>query len=636
MNAVEIEEAVSQLASVPFDASEFPFAFLKAFGNKDTTIARLRSGSSNSSDIPGGVLQRSNIHIATCKEGETTRALTALKLSPKTTAAKAHFILTTDGVTFEAEDLTNGETVACAFTDFPDHFGFFLPLAGISTVKQVRDSAFDVRATGRLNKLYLELRKDNPEWDTSGRQHDMNKFMARLIFCFFAEHTDIFSGIGLFTDTVGKMSAADSSNTHAVVETIFRAMNMKATDRAATKLPRWAEAFPYVNGGLFSGNTEVPRFSKIGRAYLQHIGRLEWNKINPDIFGSMIQAVTDDDEREALGMHYTSVPNILKVLIVPSLTDADDISQRIPLICELQAAQLKDSLSEFDTDIGQIGRSLKALLADATGMIGHGRSLYGGQGGDTSSFLAEIKQTLAQASALIGTCETAGKSVDEALSVVEDMLGKFRHAISGLSEAVVDIILVGMNASLNAGHLGVKGSAFVVIADELKATADQVSNGASRLKPILDRIELSANDLKQLRVNGDPTQLAKLEPSILHAIREIEAGNEQLGQLMNRLVHDGAQFEGLMTGAQALVTALGDASATLPGVTTRLESFAATPEGVSLVASDEVVLNDLLAHYTMAREREVHGRFLQRFGLSCERVERQAQEDSIDDGVLFF
>jgi len=87
----------------------------------------------------------------------------------------------------------------------------------------------------------------------------------------------------------------------------------------------------------------------------------------------------------------------------------------------------------------------------------------------------------------------------------------------------VGLILVGMNASLKAGHLGVKGSAFVVIADELKATADQVSNGASRLKPILDGIERSANDLKQLRVDGDPTQLAKLEPSILHAIREIEA-----------------------------------------------------------------------------------------------------------------
>jgi hypothetical protein len=313
MNAVEIEEAVSNLAPGPFDPAEFPFSFLEAFGNKPTTIARLRSGTSNSSDIPGGVLQRSNIHIATCQEGETARALAALKLSPKTTSAKARFTLTTDGVSFEAEDLTTGETVACAFADFSDHFGFFLPLAGISTVKQVRESAFDIRATGRLNKLYLQLRKDNPEWDTAG--HDMNNFMARLIFCFFAEDTDIFNGNGLFTDTVEQMSdPQDSSNTHEVIETIFRAMDIKTADRAAAKLPRWAEAFPYVNGGLFGGSTEVPRFSKIARAYLLHIGRLEWRKINPDIFGSMIQAVADDDERGALGMHYTSVPNILKVL----------------------------------------------------------------------------------------------------------------------------------------------------------------------------------------------------------------------------------------------------------------------------------------------------------------------------------
>jgi hypothetical protein len=206
MNPVEIEEAVSQLASESFDAREFPFALLKAFGNKETTIARLRSGASNSSDIPGGVLQRSNIHVATCKEGETTRALTALRLSPKTTSAKARFILATDGVSIEAEDVTTGETVACAFADFPDHFGFFLPLAGISTVKQIRESAFDVRATGRLNKLYLQLRKDNPEWDTARREHDMNNFMARLIFCFFAEDTDIFYGNGLFTDIVEQMS----------------------------------------------------------------------------------------------------------------------------------------------------------------------------------------------------------------------------------------------------------------------------------------------------------------------------------------------------------------------------------------------------------------------------------------------
>ena len=314
MNAVEIEEAVSELASEPFDAAEFPYSFLKAFGNKDTTIARLRSGASNASDIPNGVLQRSNIHIATCAVGSTTKALVALKLSPKTAQSKARYVLATDGATVEAEDLATGETIACPYGELADRFAFFLPLAGISTIKQLRESSFDVRATGRLNKLYLELRRHNPSWDKSDRQHDMNHFMARLIFCFFAEDTDIFHGKNMFSQTIEQMSAPDASNAHEVIETIFRAMNLKHSDRAEEKVPRWADAFPYVNGGLFSGSTEVPRFTKMARIYLLHIGNLEWRKINPDIFGSMIQAVTDDDERGALGMHYTSVPNILKVL----------------------------------------------------------------------------------------------------------------------------------------------------------------------------------------------------------------------------------------------------------------------------------------------------------------------------------
>ena len=142
----------------------------------------------------------------------------------------------------------------------------------------------------------------------------MNHFMARLIFCFFAEDTDIFSGTGLFTATIEQMSARDLSNTHEVIGALFRAMKTKVEDRAAANLPRWADVFPYVNGGLFSGSVDVPRFSKIARSYLLHSGKLEWTRINPDIFGSMIQAVAEDEERGALGMHYTSVPNILKVL----------------------------------------------------------------------------------------------------------------------------------------------------------------------------------------------------------------------------------------------------------------------------------------------------------------------------------
>ena len=316
MNAVEIEAALSDLALEPFDAAEFPFAFLAAFGNNETALKRLRSGNNNASDVPGGVLLRNKIHIAVCEAGAVGKTLAALRASAATVKAKTKFILATDGQTLEAEDLTSGETIAPTYPDFPNHLGFFLPLAGISTIKEIKENPIDVRATGRLNKLYVELLRENPDWASNERRPDMNHFMARLVFCFFAEDTDIFNGEGLFTRTVEQFSERDGSNTHQVLSGIFRAMNIKPAERASAepRLPGWADQFPYVNGGLFSGSTEVPRFTRMARSYLIHAGNLNWKQINPDIFGSMIQAVADDEERGALGMHYTSVPNILKVL----------------------------------------------------------------------------------------------------------------------------------------------------------------------------------------------------------------------------------------------------------------------------------------------------------------------------------
>ncbi|MDB9496027.1 hypothetical protein PN441_15395 [Spirulina major CS-329] len=341
MNAVEIEAAVSQLAAAPFDPEDFPFAFLTAFGNKATTIKRLRSkkSSSNQSDL-GGVLQRNNIHIKVCGAGEVTATLTALRESAATTRQKAKFILATDGDSLEAENLSDGDAIACPYADLPDYFGFFLPLAGITTVQQIRENAFDIKATSRLNRLYVELLKTNPDWDKGDRRDAMNHFMARLIFCFFAEDTNIFHSDGLFTQTIAQMSAPDGSNTHEVLGEIFRAMAIAPQERKTAGLRNWADQFPYANGGLFSphplapspvgegepeglpplsrgrgaGGEGVPRFSKIARSHLIHVGGLDWTKINPDIFGSMIQAIADEAERGALGMHYTSVPNILKVL----------------------------------------------------------------------------------------------------------------------------------------------------------------------------------------------------------------------------------------------------------------------------------------------------------------------------------
>ena len=112
MNAVEIEEAISRLAEQAFEPGNFPFAFLEAFGNKATTIKRLRSGASNKSDI-GGVLQTSNIHIKTCPPGKIAEALAALRESPANKRSKAKFILATDGQEFHVEDLNSGEVVVC-------------------------------------------------------------------------------------------------------------------------------------------------------------------------------------------------------------------------------------------------------------------------------------------------------------------------------------------------------------------------------------------------------------------------------------------------------------------------------------------------------------------------------------------
>lgn len=313
MNAVEIEEAVSALVEQPFDVEEFPYAFLAAFGRNDTTLRKLRSGYANKSDL-GGVLQRANIHLAVAPVGEVSDKLAALRASPATAKHGVKFILATDGARVEAEEVAGGESLACDWQELPDHFGFFLPLAGITTVREIRENSFDIRATSKLNKLYVELLKTNPEWGSDERRADMNHFMARLIFSFFAEDTGIMAERAMFSATVARMSAPDSSNTHEVIAALFGAMNTPHAARAAAGLPRWSLEFPYVNGGLFAGALDVPRFSRTARAYLLQVGALDWKQINPDIFGSMIQAVADDEERGALGMHYTSVPNILKVL----------------------------------------------------------------------------------------------------------------------------------------------------------------------------------------------------------------------------------------------------------------------------------------------------------------------------------
>ncbi|MBB4372523.1 hypothetical protein GGD63_005331 [Bradyrhizobium sp. cir1] len=385
-------------------------------------------------------------------------------------------------------------------------------------------------------------------------------------------------------------------------------------------------------GAAYSGLRD--QRSKSG--HLAGLAGTSTRKIAEAVGSAIISLQAGDSTRQrlehvchGLGLASGSSPSL-----VPEPVASDDGARAI---CQLQAALLRDAQREFGGDIGQIVRALTAILHDAGSVVGHGRTLFGGGDGGSSSFLARIKQTLAHASTLISTCEGAGRSVDDALAIVEDTLAKFRQAISGLAEATVDITLIGMNAGLKAGHLGSRGSAFVVIANELKATADQVSAGAGRLRPVLDGIERSARELKELRVQGNPTQLAKLEPQILQALREVEAGNERLDKLMSRLVDEGAEFEGLMNSAQGLMTTLGGGSAALPAVAARLETASAGAQRPQPQASEEALLDELFARYTMERERDVHREFLQTLGLASSAATRRVEAvEAADDGIELF
>ncbi|MHC2621778.1 chromosome segregation ATPase [Bradyrhizobium huanghuaihaiense] len=371
-------------------------------------------------------------------------------------------------------------------------------------------------------------------------------------------------------------------------------------------------------------------------SHLADLASASTRKIAEAVGSAIISLQAGDSTRQRLEhvCHGLGLASGASPSLVPEPVASDDGARAI---CQLQAALLRDAQREFGSDIGQIVRALTAILNDAGSVVGHGRALFGGEDGGSSSFLTRIKQTLAHASTLIFTCEGAGRSVDDALAIVEDTLAKFRQAISGLAEATVDITLIGMNAGLKASHLGSRGSAFVVIANELKATADQVSAGAARLRPVLDGIERSARELKELRVQGDPTQLAQLEPQILQALREVEAGNERLDKLMKRLVDEGAEFEGLMNSAQGLMTTLGEGSAALPAVATRLETAGAGAQRPQPQAQDEAMLDDLFARYTMERERDVHREFLQALGLASIAATRRVEAvEAADDGIELF
>jgi len=311
MNPTDIYEALDAIAKVPFDPAEFGFSFAEATDNAQATVSKLRGGSLNRSDIEGGVLMNLKFHFAPADALGVEATLDALKGSKRTAKHKPAILIATDGETVAVEHWKSGERLHCAFSEIGDHFGFFLPAAGKDRYRPAEENPIDVKATGKLAKLYDALTKANPDWATDARRHDMNQFMTRLIFCMFAEDVGIFPE-NQFSRAIFTHAGDKGEEAHGVLISAFQVMNLPKNKRA--DLPAWSQDLEYVNGGLFAGTIDSPRFDAIAFRYLREACDLDWKEINPDIFGSMIQSVADPKARAELGMHYTSVPNIMKVL----------------------------------------------------------------------------------------------------------------------------------------------------------------------------------------------------------------------------------------------------------------------------------------------------------------------------------
>ena len=308
MNASQIEKNLTALVE-NFNKKEFIFELLAAYGISKTTITRLKKGDFNLSKVDSEVLYKSKMLFKEVASGallitidELTKDTDALKHNPR-------FVIVTDYKTLLAKDTRTGLALDTPILEIHKHFGFFLPWAGQEKYAQKNENYADRKASYKMAKLYDILVTENPTIYEDGG-HNLNIFLSRLLFCFFAEDTDIFPIEGMFTDTLAQHTAENGSDVNTFLDKLFSILNTKDNSKEASHFSE----FPYVNGGLFRDTIVSPKFTKEARNIIIECGDLDWSEINPDIFGSMIQAVVNPAYRSGLGMHYTSVPNIMKVI----------------------------------------------------------------------------------------------------------------------------------------------------------------------------------------------------------------------------------------------------------------------------------------------------------------------------------
>lgn len=316
MKSSEIKHNVQTLID-NFTKEEFVFDLLVAYGISKTSVTRLKKGDYNLSKVEGEILYKKKIFFKVEATDKLLSSIDAITKDERILKHKPRFAILTDYKQIVAKDLKTGRPLDIALKDLPNYFDFFLPLAGSEVYNASNDNEADRNASYKMASLYDLLIEENPNiYNSKESVHNLNIFLSRLLFCFFAEDTEIFEQDSIFTNTLAQHTAESGNDTHAFLDELFDRLNSSS----GKDYPDFLAKFPYVNGGLFGQKVSSPKFTFKARKTLIDLGDLDWKNINPDIFGSMIQAVVDKDYRSDLGMHYTSVANILK-LIKPLFLD---------------------------------------------------------------------------------------------------------------------------------------------------------------------------------------------------------------------------------------------------------------------------------------------------------------------------
>ena len=320
MNIIQIEENIKQLIHLISQGKlahkDFIYELLLAYGHRSQSVWRVRSGERNlAEDKENSVFWKRQLYFKIARQQDLHVLIDEMKKEKRTETNKIRFLIVTDFKTILAIDTKTNDPLDVPFADLAKKFDFFLPWAGMEKAVYQGENPADVKAAEKLAKLFDEIKADNfDENDLNNKDnlHQLNIFLSRLLFCYFAEDTEIFKD-KQFTSAISK-SNEDGSDLSALIGRLFKVLNQSSEDREAD-LPDYLADFPYVNGGLFKDDIQVPKFTRKSRRILIECGaELDWSDINPDIFGSMFQAVVHTEQRSNMGQHYTSVPNIMKVI----------------------------------------------------------------------------------------------------------------------------------------------------------------------------------------------------------------------------------------------------------------------------------------------------------------------------------